>query len=142
VTTKPDCFPKQEQVPTYESEIKALQRQMQRSQRSSNEENYSPDFSGQVGRKIVVKKGKVKPGKRQWKKSKTYQKLARRKRELDRRKIAYAKSQNGRIVNEILRYGNQIKTENVSVKAWQKRYGKAISAKSPGFVQSELKRSC
>ncbi|MFB2982087.1 hypothetical protein [Microseira sp. BLCC-F43] len=115
---------------------------MQRSQRSSNEENYSPDFSGQVGRKIVVKKGKVKPGKRQWKKSKTYQKLARRKRELDRRKIAYAKSQNGRIVNEILRYGNQIKTENVSVKAWQKRYGKAISAKSPGFVQSELKRSC
>ncbi|MGL4884382.1 MAG: RNA-guided endonuclease TnpB family protein, partial [Waterburya sp.] len=33
-----------------------------------------------------------------------------------------------------------IKTENVSVKGWQKRYGKAIGAKSPGFVQSELKR--
>jgi len=31
-------------------------------------------------------------------------------------------------------------TENVSVKGWQKRYGKAISAKSPGFVQSELIR--
>lgn len=30
--------------------------------------------------------------------------------------------------------------ENVSVKGWQKRYGKAISAKSPGFVQSELAR--
>lgn len=26
------------------------------------------------------------------------------------------------------------------VLGWQKRYGKAISAKSPGFVQSELKR--
>lgn len=25
------------------------------------------------------------------------------------------------------------------MKGWQKRYGKAISAKSPGFVQSELK---
>jgi putative transposase len=129
-----------EQVPTYESEIKALQRQMQRSERASNPENYSPDFSGQVGRKIVLKKGKVKPGKRQWKKSKTSQKLARKKRELERRKSAYAKSQNRRIVNEILKHGNQIKTENVSVKAWQKRYGKAISAKSPGFVQSELKR--
>jgi putative transposase len=35
---------------------------------------------------------------------------------------------------------HQIKTENVSLKAWQKRYGKAISAKSPGFVQSELAR--
>ncbi|GET43959.1 transposase, IS608 family protein [Microseira wollei NIES-4236] len=96
-----------EQVPTYEGEIKALQRQMQRSQRASNPENYSPDFFGQIGRKIVLKKGKVKPGSRQWKKSKTYQKLARKKRELERRKIAYAKSQNRRIVNEILRHGNQ-----------------------------------
>ncbi|GET35327.1 transposase, IS605 family protein [Microseira wollei NIES-4236] len=131
-----------EQVPTYSREIKALQRQMQRSQRASNPDNYSRDFSGQVGRKIVLKKGKTKPGKRQWKKSKTYQKLARKKQEIDRRKSAYAKSQNRRIVNEILRHGNQIKTENVSVKAWQRRYGKAISAKSPGFVQSELARSC
>jgi putative transposase len=39
-----------------------------------------------------------------------------------------------------LRNGNSIKAENVSVKGWQKRYGKAISAKSPGFFQSELKR--
>ncbi|MFB2920287.1 MULTISPECIES: hypothetical protein [Aerosakkonema] len=39
-----------------------------------------------------------------------------------------------------MRHGKQIKTENVSVKGWQKRYGKAIAAKSPGFVQSELKR--
>ena len=44
------------------------------------------------------------------------------------------------IVNEILRHGKDIKTENVSVKGWQKLYGKAISAKSPGFVQSELVR--
>jgi hypothetical protein len=129
-----------EQVPTYSREIKALQRQMQRSQRASNPDNYSRDFSGQVGRKIVLKKGKIKPGKRQWKKSKTYQKLARKKREIERRKSAYAKSQNRRIVNEILRHGKHIKTENVSVKAWQRRYGKAISAKSPGLVQSELAR--
>jgi putative transposase len=33
-----------------------------------------------------------------------------------------------------------VQTEKVSVKGWQKLYGKAISAKSPGFVQSELKR--
>ena len=36
--------------------------------------------------------------------------------------------------------GSILKTENVSVKGWQKRYGKVIGAKSPGFVQSELKR--
>jgi hypothetical protein len=59
---------------------------------------------------------------------------------LERRKASYAKSQNRKLVNEILRHGNQIKTEKVSIKGWQKRYGKAISAKSPGFFQSELKR--
>ncbi len=51
-----------------------------------------------------------------------------------------AKSQNRKIVNEILRHGKNLKTENVSVKGWQKRYGKAIGAKSPSFVMSELRR--
>ncbi|MDF5732902.1 MAG: hypothetical protein PUP92_34150 [Rhizonema sp. PD38] len=55
-------------------------------------------------------------------------------------KVAYAKTKNREIVNEILRHGKDIKAENVSVKGWQKRYGKAISAKSPSFVESELIR--
>ena len=89
---------------------------------------------------IITKKGKAIKGKCQWNKSQTYLKTAFEKRELERKKTAYAKSQNRKIVNEILRHGKNIKTENVSVKGWQKRYGKAIGAKSPGFVQSELKR--
>jgi hypothetical protein len=44
------------------------------------------------------------------------------------------------LVNEILRHGKHIQTEQVSVKGWQKRYGKAIAAKSPGYFHSELKR--
>ncbi|WP_226579068.1 transposase [Microseira wollei] len=138
--SKAGLIPFAEQVPTYEREIKALQRQMQRSQRCSNPRNYETDFTKRVGRRSVVKKGKHKKGIRQWKRSKTYQKIARKKRELERRKSAYAKSQNRKIVNDILRHGKHIKTENVSVRSWQKRYGKAISAKSPGFVQSELAR--
>jgi putative transposase len=133
-------LPFAEKVPTFEREIKATQRQMQRSQRVSNSDNYEPDFEGRKGRKTVTKKGKVKKGKRKWNKSKRYLKLATKKRELERRKAAYSKSQNRKLVNDILRNGNQIKTENVSVKGWQKRYGKAISAKSPGYFQSELKR--
>ncbi|MEO0935245.1 MAG: RNA-guided endonuclease TnpB family protein, partial [Cyanobacteria bacterium J06641_2] len=70
--------------------------------------------------------------------SKNYLKLRRKKADLERRKSSYAKSSNRGLVNEILRHGNSFKTEKVSVKAWQKRYGKAISAKSPGFFQSEL----
>ena len=127
-------------VPTFEREIQALQRKMQRSQRASNPDNYQPDFTACLGRKTVTKTGKPKKGRRRWNKSKTYIKTAAKKRELERKKTAYAKSQNRKVVNEILRHGNQIKTENISVKGWQKRYGKAISTKSPGFVQSELVR--
>lgn len=133
-------LPFAEKVPTFSKEITKLQQQMQRSQRANNLDNFEPDFEARKGRKTVVKKGKPKKGKSQWKKSSNYRKAAQKKRELERRKAAYAKTQNRCIVNEILRYGKHIKTENVSVKGWQKRYGKAISAKSPGFVQSELKR--
>jgi hypothetical protein len=133
-------LPFAENVPTFQKEITQLQRKMQRSQRVANPDNYEPDFQAKKGRKTVTKKGKVKKGKYEWKKSKNYQKIAWKKRELERKKSAYAKSQNRKVVNEILRHGNVIKAEKVSVKAWQKRYGKAISAKSPGFVQSELQR--
>lgn len=129
-----------EKVPSFEREISALQRKMQRSQRMANPNNYEPDFEGRNGRQVVTKKGKVKKGRLRWNKTKRYIKLASRKRELERRKAAYSKSQNRKLVNDLLRNGNQVKTENVSVKGWHKRYGKAISAKSPGFFQSELKR--
>ncbi|MEO1375294.1 MAG: transposase [Cyanobacteria bacterium J06635_10] len=137
---KAGLLPFADKVPTFEREIKALQRKMQRSQRMHNPDNFEPDFDKQVGNKIVRKKGKVKEGKKQWIKTRNYRRIQARKAELERRKTAYAKSQNRRLVNEILRHGNQIKTEKVSIKGWQKRYGKAISAKSPGFFQSELKR--
>jgi hypothetical protein len=133
-------LPFAEKVPTFEPEICAIQRKMQRSQRQANPDNYEPDSLGKKGRKTVVKKGKPKKGRRQWHKSKRYQRLAGKKRELERRKSEYCKSQNRRLVNDILRNGNQIKTERVSVKGWQKNWGKAIAAKSPGFFQSELKR--
>jgi hypothetical protein len=133
-------LPFAEGVPTFEREIKALQRQIERSRRTNNPDNYHPDFEGQCGRKTITKKGTCKKGSRKWNNSKRYQRVARKKRELERRKSAYSKSQNRKVVNEILRHGKHIKTEKVSVKGWQKRYGKAISAKSPGFVQSELKR--
>jgi len=137
---KAGLLPFAEKVPTYEKEIAALQRKMQRSQRVNNPENYEPDFQVKKGHRTITKKGKVVKGKRQWKKSNNYKKFAQKKRELQRKKAAYAKSQNRKTVNEILRHGNVIKTEKVSVKGWQKRYGKAISAKSPSFVQSELQR--
>ncbi|MBE9213214.1 transposase [Plectonema cf. radiosum LEGE 06105] len=137
---KAGLLPFAEKVPTYEREIKALQHKMQRSQRMHNPDNFEPDFDKKVGNKIVRKKGKVKKGKKQWIKTRNYRRIQAKKADLERRKSSYAKCQNRKIVNEILRHGNQIKTERVSIKGWHKRYGKAISAKSPGFFQSEIKR--
>ena len=137
---KAGLLPFAEKVTNYEREIKALQRKMQRSQRMHNPDNFESDFDKKVGNKIIRKKGKVKKGKKQWIKTRNYRRIQAKKAELERRKSSYAKSQNRKLVNYILRHGNQIKTERVSIKGWQKRYGKAISAKSPGFFQSELKR--
>ena len=137
---KAGLLPFADKVPTFEREIKALQRKIQRSQRMHNPDNFESDFYAKVGNKTVRKQGKVKKGKKQWIKTRNYRRIQAKKAELERRKSSYAKSQNRKLVNEILRHGNQIKTEKVSIKGWQKRYGKAISAKSPGFFQSELKR--
>jgi len=137
---KAGLLPFADKVPTFEKEIKGTQRRMQRTQRMHNPDNYEPDFEKKVGNKTVVKKGKVRKGKKVWNNSKNYLKLRRKKADLERRKASYAKSQNRGLVNELLRHGNNFKTENVSVKGWHRRYGKAISAKSPGFFQSELTR--
>ncbi len=133
-------LPFAEGVPTYQRKIRKLQRKMARSSRANNPNNFEPDFLAKKGRKLVKKQGKVKKGAKNWKRSSSYQKTALQKREIERKASAYAKSQNRRVVNEILRHGSQIKTEKVSVKGWQKRYGKAIGHKSPGFFQAELKR--
>jgi len=137
---KAEIMPFVEKVPTYEREIKVVQRQMARSLRRSNPENYEDDSVGRKGRKQVIKQGKPKKGCKTWVKTKRYQKAAQRKRTLERRKAAYAKSQNRHLVNKVLRLGNVIKTERVSVKGWQKRWGSAIKAKSPGFFMAELVR--
>ncbi len=137
---KAGLLPFAENVPTYQKEIRRLQRKMERSRRSNNPENYHPLFETKKGRKVVNKQGNPIKGRRLWNNSKSYYQTAAKKRELERRKTVYAKTQNRKIVNEILRHGNRIKTENVSVKGWQKRYGKAIGAKSPGFVQEQLRR--
>jgi putative transposase len=90
--TKSELLPFTHQVPTYDKEIAALQRQMQRSQRTGNPENYESNFNAQKGRKTITKLGKPKKGKRRWNKSKHYLRTAQKKRELERRKTAYAKS--------------------------------------------------
>jgi putative transposase len=59
--------------------------------------------------------------------SKRYQALARKRRERERCLAELA--------NRILGKGTTVKTEKLSYKAWQRRYGKSTKVRSPaGFV--------
>jgi putative transposase len=110
-----------------QKEIKKLQRKMDRQRRAGNPNNFNPN-------------GTVKKGSKRWHKSNRYKKTAIKKREIERKQAAYRKSLHGKLVNQTLTLGKNIKTEKVSVKAWQKNYGKSIGFKSPSSFQSELKR--
>jgi putative transposase len=107
--------------------IRKLQRKMDRQRRANNPDNFNPN-------------GTVKKGSKRWNKSKRYQKTAAKKREIERKQAAHRKSSHGKLVNQTLNLGKHIKTEKVSVKVWQKLWGKSIGFKSPSFFQSELVR--
>ncbi|MCC5666211.1 hypothetical protein LC653_20370 [Nostoc sp. CHAB 5784] len=107
--------------------VRKLQRKMDRQRRANNPNNFNSN-------------GTVNPGKKRWNNSNRYKRTASLKREIERKQAAHRKSLHGRLVNQTLALGKNIKTEKVSVKAWQKNYSKSIGFKSPASFQSELKR--
>jgi putative transposase len=123
-----------------EQEIRKLQRRNSRQLRGLNPQNYEPDFQARRGNKVITKRGKVKKGSKQWNRSKRYLKIQAKKAEIQRRQQEHRKSLHGKLVNEVIRQGNHFKMENVSVKAWQKNWGKQIGDKAPGEFQSRLVR--
>jgi putative transposase len=110
-----------------EKKIRKLQRKMDRQKRANNPDNFNPN-------------GTVKKGSKHWHKSNRYKKTAAKKREIERKQARERKSSHGKLVNQTLKLGKHIKTEKVSVKAWQKNWGKSIGFKSPSSFQSELVR--
>ncbi|MBC1240709.1 RNA-guided endonuclease TnpB family protein [Nostoc sp. 2RC] len=110
-----------------QKKITKLQRQMDRQRRANNPNNFNSN-------------GTVKKGSKRWNKSSRYKKTSVKKREIQRKQAAHRKSLHGNLVNQTLALGKHIKTEKVSVKAWQRNYGKSIGFKSPASFQSELIR--
>jgi putative transposase len=110
-----------------QKDVRKLQRKMDRQRRVGNPDNFNSD-------------GTAKKGKRHFKKSNRYKATARKKREIERKQAQERKSLHGQLVNRALKLGKDIKTEKVSVKSWQKNWGKSIGFKSPSSFQSELIR--
>lgn len=110
-----------------QKEIRVLQRKMDRQRRANNPDNYNPD-------------GTIKKGRKKWKNSKEYIKTKLKLFELFRRQSAHRKSLHGKMINDILRRGNEIYIEKISYKAWQKIFGKSVNYRAPGMFISGLKR--
>jgi hypothetical protein len=110
-----------------------LQRKLDRQRRANNPENY--DEKGRV-----KKRGK---GKRRltWKHSKGYLATRRRLAAKERKLAAHRKSLHGRLVHQIIRRGNTIRTEKLSYRTWQKQYGKSVARNAPGMFVEYLRRT-
>ncbi|MFL9449822.1 RNA-guided endonuclease InsQ/TnpB family protein [Tolypothrix bouteillei VB521301_2] len=116
-----------DELESKQKKIRKLQRKMDRQRRANNPNNFNSN-------------GTVKKGSKRWHKSNRYKKKNNKKRETERKQAAHRQSLHGRLVNQTLAIGKHIKIEKVSVKAWQKNYGKSIGFKSPSSFQSELVR--
>jgi len=111
-----------------EKEIRRLQRKMDRSRRATNPEAFLPDGTYKKGAKIKVY-------------SESYLKLRTKKAEIERRLAAERKRSHGELSNRILAQGATIKTENISVKGWQRSwFGKSVGKRAPAKLMETLSR--
>jgi putative transposase len=110
-----------------QKEKRRLQRKLDRSRRANNPNNFNEN-------------GTARKGCRKWRKSNHYISTELSLSEADRKLAAHRKSLHGRDINKLIAMGTCIKTEDVSYKGWQKRYGKSISMRAPSRFMSSLKR--
>jgi transposase len=108
-----------------------LERKLDRQRRANNPQNYN-------------EKGRIKKRSKRrlvWHDSKGYLATRRRLAHIERKLAAHRKSLHGRLVHQIIRRGNTIRTEKLSYKAWQKQYGKSVVRNAPGMLIDHLRRT-
>jgi len=108
-----------------------LQRKLDRQRRANNPQNY--DEQGRIKRQGSQRL--------QWHDSHNYQETRRRLATSARKLAEHRKSLHGRLVNELIRQGNQIQIEKTSFKGWQKCFGKSVGMRAPGMFVEHLKRT-
>lgn len=108
-------------------ETRLIQRALDRSRRKNNPANFNAD-------------GTIKKGPKRWHRSARYQRRRQQLAEMKRREAQYRKNLHGRLVNEILRLGKEIKTEKLSYKSFQAQFGKSVGFRAPGMFVERLRR--
>ena len=100
--------------------VRRLQRHLDRQRRANNPEQYLPD--GQI---------KPKTGRR-WKVSRGMRRTEARLGDLLRREAAQRRCENGHLAHRVVAAGREVRAERVSVRAWQRVYGRSIGWRAPG----------
>jgi len=108
-----------------------LERKLDRQRRANNPHNYD-----EKGRLKTHGKGRLA-----WKKSKGYLATSRRLAHQERKLAAHRKSLHGRLVNEIVAMGNDIRIEKISYQGWQKLFGRSVGLRAPGMLIEHLRRT-
>lgn len=121
--------------------MKVIQRKMNRSLRLNNPENFEADriVVNSNGRRIK-RLGKVKKGASKWICSKKYTTRRNAVSELQRQMAATRKRSHGELSNKILSIGTSIKTEKLSYKGFQKKFGRSVGKRAPGLFIEILRR--
>jgi putative transposase len=100
---------------------------MDRSPRATNPDNYNEN-------------GTIKYGKKQWVFSTQYRALKAELAELQRVLATTRKRSHGKLANEILKLGTNIKTKKLSYEAFQRTFGKSVLRRAPGLFMVMLRR--
>lgn len=107
--------------------IRRLQRKVDRQRRANN-----PDCYDEKGRNIK--------GKRPTKKSRRQLQTERKLAEYQRKEKEHRKTLQGELANRILAIGADIRCEDISYRAFQKRFGCSVGLRAPGLFISILQR--
>jgi putative transposase len=108
-------------------ELARIERAMDRSRRATNPEHFNAN-------------GTVKKGKKKWKRSRRFQRLALKRKERERRLAAERKRSHGQLAHPILAQGNTVKTEKLSYKSFQKCFGRSVKVRAPGMLVRTVER--
>jgi len=108
-------------------EIRAGLRRLDRSRRATNPDNYNED-------------GTIKKGPKRWVRSRRYRGGWARLANIHRRLAEHRKALHGKLSNNILGRGREIRTEKLSYRAFQRNFGKSVGFRAPGLFVSMLKR--
>jgi hypothetical protein len=122
---------------TVEAKLRLKKRHLDRQRRANNPDNYHANFKDKHGH---WKKGTVRKGSKKWIISTRQRKVQEELNEAERSLAATRQRSQFTLKNQVIQLGDEFCFEKVSIKAWQKMWGKSINSRAPGILMGSLKQ--